>query len=83
MPRVILAHWHAGRAPGAELDVTDEELADLRRDGRISDVLDGPGAQPEPSTAEPEDQAAADPEPEAPEPEAAAEEAPPSGRKRR
>ncbi|MDX3455042.1 hypothetical protein PV396_24395 [Streptomyces sp. ME02-8801-2C] len=82
MPRVILAHWHAGRAPGDELDVTDEELADLRRDGRISEVLDGPGAQPEPSSApEPEDQAA--PEPEAPEDEAAAEEPPPSGRKRR
>ncbi|WP_328439378.1 hypothetical protein OHA71_23860 [Streptomyces sp. NBC_00444] len=75
MPRVILAHWHDGRAPGDELIVTDEELADLRRDGRIADVLDGPGAQPEPSsTAVPEDQAAAEPEPEEPAP---------AGRKRR
>lgn len=86
MPRVILAHWHAGLAPGDELDVTDEELANLRRDGRIADVLDGPSAQPEPSgTAESEEPSAADPvpEPEATEPEAAADEPPPTGRKRR
>lgn len=82
MPRVILAHWHAGRAPGDELDVTDEELADLRRDGRIADVLDGRGAQPEPSsTAASEDQVAAEPETQAAEAEPTG--PAPAGRKRR
>jgi hypothetical protein len=60
MPRVILAHWHNGLAPGSELDVTDVELAALRRDGRIADVVDGPAGQ---------DQVVAEPEPaEEPEP---------------
>ncbi|WP_405909548.1 hypothetical protein OG742_37100 [Streptomyces sp. NBC_00828] len=82
MPRVTLAHWHNGRAPGDELDVTDAELANLRRDGRIANVLDGPGTQPEPSsTPAPDDQPAAKPEPQAVE--AAPEEPAPAGRKRR
>ncbi|WP_405925411.1 hypothetical protein [Streptomyces sp. NBC_00035] len=82
MPRVTLAHWHDGRAPGAELDVSDAELAELRRDGRVAGILDDPGTQPEPSsTPAPDDQSAAEPEAQAAE--AEPEEPAPAGRKRR
>ncbi|WP_217545569.1 hypothetical protein [Streptomyces sp. GbtcB6] len=55
MPRVKLAHWHGGNPPGAEISVSDQELAALRRDGRVAEVLaptseqQGPAAEPEPS----------------------------------
>ncbi len=54
MTRVKLAHWHSGNPPGAEIDVSDQELADLRRDGRVAEVLAAPV---EPNSAEPQDQA--------------------------
>ncbi|MEU6376814.1 hypothetical protein [Streptomyces sp. NPDC046909] len=38
MHRVTLAHWHGGRAPGTEIDVDDDELRQLTRDGRVSTV---------------------------------------------
>ena len=80
MPRITLAHWHAGRAPGEELDVSDEELAQLRRDGRVAAVHDEqPTPGPDPVPAEPE------PEPEHQEGEAEPvpeEASPPSRRKR-
>ncbi|MGW4728849.1 hypothetical protein ACWEQC_06660 [Streptomyces shenzhenensis] len=74
MPRITLAHWHDGQAPGTELTVDDAELAALRHDGRIADVLDGPAAHPAPSPDVPQDEPA--------EPEPAPAEAP-AGRKRR
>ncbi|MDT7847193.1 hypothetical protein [Streptomyces justiciae] len=40
MPRITLAHWHDGRAPGTELDVDDDELRQLTRDGRVATVTD-------------------------------------------
>lgn len=55
MPRIQLAHWHKGHPPGAELDVTDDELAQLKRDGRVAAVLDvaavgaAEAAEPEPA----------------------------------
>ncbi|MFK8844678.1 hypothetical protein [Streptomyces sp. Ac-502] len=42
MPRITLAHWHGDAAPGDTIDVTDEELAGLARDGRIAAVHDAP-----------------------------------------
>lgn len=39
MPRIKLAFWHGDHNPGDELDVNDEELAGLRRDGRVAEVL--------------------------------------------
>ncbi|WP_326728967.1 hypothetical protein [Streptomyces phaeochromogenes] len=78
MPRITLAHWHAGRAPGEDIDVSVDELAQLRRDGRVAAVLDEqPAPDPAPAEVEPEHQAA-EPEP-VPEQEEAA---PPSRRKR-
>ncbi|MFE9684182.1 hypothetical protein [Streptomyces sp. NPDC006285] len=71
MPRITLAHWHAGRAPGEDIDVDDEELKQLRRDGRVAAVHD---EQPEPEAApEPEPVPAAAPEPGPAEAEAEAE----------
>ena len=65
MPRIVLAHWHAGRAPGTELDVTDDELRQLLRDGRVAPATDGPvGAEPSPEPEAPaEPEAATAPEP--------------------
>ncbi|MEU9149212.1 hypothetical protein AB0D59_01330 [Streptomyces sp. NPDC048417] len=55
MPRVTLAHWHGGQAPGTEIEISDEELAHLRRDGRVAEA---PEPATEPSPAEQQDQAA-------------------------
>ncbi|MEU2780529.1 hypothetical protein [Streptomyces sp. NPDC007110] len=84
MPRIVLAHWHAGHKPGEQLDVTQEEYRQLRRDGRVASLVKEPTAataepaepQPEPAESEPE------PEPAESEPEdkTAAER---SGRRRR
>lgn len=49
MPRIKLAHWHGDKQPGDEVDVSDAELAALRRDGRVAEVLEDPAAQPEPA----------------------------------
>ena len=53
MPRIKLAFWHGGHQPGEEIDVTDEELAALQRDGRVAAVVDSttPEAAPEPQSA--------------------------------
>lgn len=71
MPRIKLAYWHDGHSPGDEVDVTDEEFAALRRDGRVAETVQEPPAQV---------QAPAQPEPQ-PQAEAAADQ--PEGRKRR
>lgn len=39
MPRIRLAYWHGDNKPGDEVDVTDEELQALQRDGRVAAVL--------------------------------------------
>lgn len=39
MPRIKLAFWHDGHLPGAEIDVDDDMLKALRRDGRVAEVL--------------------------------------------
>ena len=39
MPRIKLAYWHGGSAPGDEIDVTGDELAALQRDGRVAEVV--------------------------------------------
>ncbi|MET9140575.1 hypothetical protein [Streptomyces parvulus] len=69
MTAIKLAHWHNGRAPGARVEVTDEELALLQRDGRVAEVLpdeavpeapaEEPDAQPDEAAPEPEPAAAA------------------------
>jgi hypothetical protein len=48
MPRIRLAYWHSGHAPGDEIDVTDAELAALQRDGRVAEVLGGGNGSPPP-----------------------------------
>lgn len=77
MPRVKLSFWLGELAPGDEIEVTDDELRVLQRDGRVAEVLEEPQAANEQATAQPqpgpEATDAAQPEP-APEP---------SGRKRR
>lgn len=57
MPRIRLAHWHAGHQPGDEVEVTGEELAALDRDGRVAALVDSPQPTPE---APSEPQAAAE-----------------------
>ncbi|MEV4908710.1 hypothetical protein ACIBX9_25660 [Streptomyces albidoflavus] len=59
MPKIRLAFWHGGRAPGEEVEVSDEEAAALQRDGRVAAVLTKPSpskpvARQEPSEAQPE-----------------------------
>jgi len=39
MPRIRLAHWHDGHAPGDEIDVDDDLMRSLQRDGRVNAVL--------------------------------------------
>lgn len=86
MPRITLAHWHGGSAPGAELEVSDEELAALQHDGRVASVLEDTAVEPEttdPSPALPEDRASDEAEPAGAGTDAAAEEPTPRTRKRR
>ncbi|MEU9245875.1 hypothetical protein [Streptomyces sp. NPDC048385] len=61
MPRVKLAHWHGGNPPGAEIDVSDQELTALRRDGRVAEVL-APAAEQPDQAAEPEPSPEASPD---------------------
>lgn len=88
MPRITLSSWHGGQAPGTELDVSDDELMALRRDGRVATVHPDTGDDipvPVPDAAEPEpvDATPAEPGPD-PEPVAEAEEGEQSkGRRRR
>lgn len=39
MARVRLASWYDGHAPGETVEVPDDEVRPLRRDGRVSEVL--------------------------------------------
>lgn len=39
MTRIRLAHWHNGHVPGDEIEVDDDQLRALRRDGRVAEVL--------------------------------------------
>ncbi|AYD81613.1 hypothetical protein SEA_KROMP_12 [Streptomyces phage Kromp] len=74
MPTIRLAHWHGGQPPGSVVDVTAEDLALLKRDGRVAEVLPDrpePKAAPEHAAA-PAEEAAPEPEPAAAEPEAEA-----------
>jgi ABC-type glycerol-3-phosphate transport system substrate-binding protein len=49
MPRIRLAHWHDGHAPGDVITVDDEALRALARDGRVNELLpDEPEPAPEP-----------------------------------
>lgn len=49
MPRIRLAHWHDGHAPGDVITVDDDTARALQRDGRVNAVLpDVPEPQPEP-----------------------------------
>jgi hypothetical protein len=41
MPRIRLAHWHDGHAPGDVVDVDGDLLPALVRDGRVNEVLSG------------------------------------------
>ncbi|URN11369.1 hypothetical protein LUW77_03505 [Streptomyces radiopugnans] len=42
MARIRLAHWHGGHRPGDEIDVADDEVAGLVRDGRVAEVVTAP-----------------------------------------
>lgn len=46
MPRIRLAYWHGSHKPGDEVDVSDDELRDLTRDGRVAEVLQAPAPVP-------------------------------------
>lgn len=48
MTRIRLAFWHDTHQPGDEIDVTDDQLAALQRDGRVAAVLK-PTPQPAPA----------------------------------
>lgn len=62
MPRIRLAFWHDGHAPGEEIDVADDDLPALRRDGRVAQVLDT--EEPTPAQQPPvQSETAAAPEP--------------------
>jgi len=52
MPRIKLAFWHGDKRPGEEIDVTDEDLAALRRDGRVATVLTAPPLSADEAAAE-------------------------------
>lgn len=74
MPRIRLAAWYAGAAPGSELDVDDATLKDLTRDGLVAALVEPPVTADEPAAQAVE------------EPPTAAEASPdeaPAGRKRR
>ena len=49
MPRIKTSHWHDGHAPGTELEVDNDELRRLVRDGRVAEVLAEAIAHPEPA----------------------------------
>lgn len=51
MARIRLAHWHDGHNPGDEVDVPDDELPGLVRDGRVAEILDGRLLPPAVATA--------------------------------
>lgn len=81
MPRIQLAHWHGGRAPGDVVDVDADELSQLHRDGRVACVLPD---EPEPPTAPPDAPSGEpQPEPEPDEGDGPVEETAKSGRRRR
>jgi hypothetical protein len=42
MPSVELSYWHDGHNPGDVVEVSDEELAALTRDGRVARVVEDP-----------------------------------------
>lgn len=75
MPRIRLANWLGDHKPGDEIDVSDTELANLTRDGRVAEVVEEPSKKP--AMVAHEDAPTAEPEPD--QPEAAVE----TGRKRR
>lgn len=60
MTRVKLASWYDGHAPGDVVDVPDELVGPLRRDGRIASVLPAP-EEPQPPSARVERQEDAEP----------------------
>ncbi|GHH58116.1 hypothetical protein [Streptomyces candidus] len=51
MPRIQLAYWHGDHAPGDEVNVSDDELAALTRDGRVAEVLQEPAPAETPAPA--------------------------------
>lgn len=46
MTRIKLAHWYGDRAPGDELDVDAATLKEMRRDGRVAEVVAATQEQP-------------------------------------
>lgn len=50
MTRVKLASWYDGHAPGDVVDIPDELVRPLRRDGRIANILPAAEEPPPPST---------------------------------
>lgn len=42
MARIKLAHWYGGHKPGDEIEVADEEMPGLVRDGRVAKVVKAP-----------------------------------------
>lgn len=73
MPRIRLAAWYGGAAPGTELDVDDVQLKEMTRDGLVAALVEAPA----PAVGPTADQAVDEPAAETPADEA------PAGRKRR
>lgn len=64
MARVRLASWYDGHAPGEVVEVADDMVGPLRRDGRVAEVL--PAADPPttlPAAASPAPEPAAEESP--------------------
>ncbi|MFG2679178.1 hypothetical protein [Streptomyces sp. NPDC048392] len=83
MPTIRLAHWHDGHPPGSVVDVTDEKLALLKRDGRVAEVLPHKPEVVAEHAAAPAEEPAPEPEPESAVAEAEAEAPAKSSRRRR
>lgn len=53
MARIRLATWHGAHAPGSVVEVPDDQVPGLRRDGRVAEVVaDEPPPAPVPPEAE-------------------------------
>lgn len=62
MAHIRLASFYDGHSPGDVIEVADDMVRPLRRDGRVAAVVDAPAPEPAP---EPEPLSADEPEPEA------------------
>lgn len=58
MKKVRLSFWYKGSNPGDVIEVSEEELAVMKRDGRVAEVLDGDKTKPAKGVQSPENKKA-------------------------